>query len=94
MVIFAAQGIMGILNIATRAAVEGFTSTNNSDRRREAYVDFVAFVLAFIIALVIIGFLGKYLWNEVVVDLFSFAKPARSLWQIVGLMFFLAIIMP
>jgi len=85
---------MGLINVATKAAVEGFSGNVSSDRRREAYVDFVAFFLAFIIAIVIIGFLGKWLWNEVVVDLFSFAKPARSLWQIVGLMFFLSLVHP
>ena len=85
---------MGLVNVATRAAVEGFTGTENSAARREAYVNFVSFFLAFLICLVLLGFLGKYLWNEVVVDLFSFAKPARSLWQIIGLMFFTAIIMP
>jgi hypothetical protein len=85
---------MGLVNVATRAAVEGFTGTQNSQARRDAYVDFVAFLLAFIISLVLLGFLGKWLWNEVVVDLFSFAKPARSLWQIVGLMFFMAIVNP
>lgn len=85
---------MGLVNVATRAAVEGFVGTQNSQTRRDAYVDFVAFLLAFIISLVLLGFLGKWLWNEVVVDLFSFAKPARSLWQIVGLMFFVSIVNP
>jgi hypothetical protein len=85
---------MGLVNVATKAAVEGFSGNETSERRRESYVEFVSFLLAFIIALVIVGFLGKYLWNEVVVDLFSFAKPARSLWQIVGLMFFLALVYP
>ena len=85
---------MGLFNVATKAGVEAFVGTQNSQTRRDAYVDFVAFLLAFIICLVILGFLGKYLWNEVVVDLFSFAKPARSLWQIVGLMFFLSIVYP
>ena len=85
---------MGILNVATRAAVEGFSGNETSQRRREAYVDFLAFLLAFIIALIIIGFIGKWLWNEVIVDLFNFAKPARSLWQIVGLMLFMSIVFP
>jgi hypothetical protein len=85
---------MGLINVATRAAVEGFTGTQNSQSRRDAYVEFVAFILAFILSLVLLGFLGKWLWNEVVVDLFSFAKPARSLWQIVGLMFFVSIVNP
>jgi len=85
---------MGLVNVATKAGVEAFVGTQNSQSRRDAYVDFVAFLLAFIISLVLLGFLGKWLWNQVVVDLFSFAKPARSLWQIVGLMFFVSIVNP
>lgn len=85
---------MGIVNVATKAVVEGFVGTESSQSRRDAYVNFIAFLLAFIISLIILGFIGKYLWNEVVVDLFSFAKPARSFWQIIGLMFFVSIIMP
>jgi hypothetical protein len=85
---------MGLVNVATKAGVEAFVGTQNSQSLRDAYVDFVAFLLAFIISLVLLGFLGKWLWNEVVVDLFSFAKPARSLWQIVGLMFFVSIVNP
>lgn len=82
----------GIVQAAAKATIEGFTGLQSSDKRRDAYVDFVAMVLAFVIALVIIGFVGKYLWNGVVVDLFSFARPARSTWQIIGLMIFLALI--
>ena len=67
---------------------------NSSEKRRDAYVDFVSFVVAFFIAIVILGFVGKFLWNEVVVDLFSFAKPARSFWQIIGLMLFAALVIP
>ena len=85
---------MGLVNVATKAGVEAFVGTQNSQSRRDAYVDLVAFLLAFIISLILLGFLGKWLWNEVVVDLFSFAKPARSLWQIVGLMFFVSIVNP
>lgn len=85
---------MGLINVATRAAVEGFSGAQNSQTRRDAYVEFISFFLAFILSLVLLGFLGKWLWNEVVVDLFTFAKPARSLWQIVGLMFFVSIVNP
>ena len=85
---------MGLVNVATKAGVEAFVGTENSQSRRDAYVNFIAFLLAFIICLIILGFIGKYLWNEVIVDLFSFAKPARSFWQIIGLMLFTSIIMP
>lgn len=84
----------GILGAAAKATVEGFVGTQSSDKRRDAYVDFVAMVVAFFVALVILGFVGKLLWNNVVVDLFAFAKPARSFWQIVGLLLFVSLILP
>jgi hypothetical protein len=43
---------------------------------------------------VILAFIGKYIWNNVIVDLFSFAKPAKSFWQIIGLMIFMALVRP
>ena len=85
---------MGFVNSASKAAVEGFVGLNSSEKRRDAYVDFVSFVIAFVIVIIILGFIGKWLWNEVVVDLFNFAKPARSFWQIIGLMLFVSLIYP
>jgi len=85
---------MGFVNSAAKAAVEGFVGLNSSEKRRDAYVDFVAIVLSFFVAIVILGFVGKWLWNNVVIDLFSFAKPARSFWQIVGLMLFVSLVRP
>ena len=77
-----------------KAVVEGFVSNSDSKEKRNAYVEFISFFLAFLLAMIILGFVGKLLWNDVVVDLFSFAKPARSVWQIIGLMLFLALIVP
>ena len=85
---------MGVVNTATKAAVEGFVGLQSSEKRRDAYVEFVSIILAFFLAIVILGFIGKWLWNEVVVDLFSFAKPARSFWQIIGLMLFVSLVHP
>lgn len=83
-----------VLNAAVKAGVEGFLDTGNAEYRRRAYVDFTTMVLVFIITLVILGFVGKFLWNGVIVDLFSFAKPARSVWQILGLMIFVGLLVP
>lgn len=81
------------LTTACRAAVEGFSSnTTDPGRKRDIYVDSLAVLLAFTISLVILGFLGKWLWNTVIVELFSIARPARSFWQIVGLMVFVSLI--
>jgi hypothetical protein len=84
----------GILGAATKATVEGFVGTHSSEAKRDAYVQFVSVVLAFVIAIVILAFIGKYLWNNVVVELFSFAKPARSFWQIIGLAIFISLVHP
>jgi hypothetical protein len=76
------------------AAIEGMTDTKDTDRKRDAYVDFLAFLFAFIVSLVILGFVGKLLWNGIVVELVTIAKPAKSFWQIIGLMIFVALVHP
>ncbi len=84
---------MAPITSACRAAVEGFSDSNPA-YKREVYAESVAALLAFVVALVIIAFVGKLLWNGVVTELFSFAKPARSIWQIIGLMVFWSLINP
>jgi len=82
----------GIVKSAAKATIEGFVGLQSSEARRDAYVDFSATLLAFVISVVLIAFIGRYLWDNVVVDLFSFARPSRSIWQILGLMVFVAIL--
>lgn len=82
-----------MIGAACHAAVEGFVS-GSADARRDAYVQFAATILSFVISFVILGFIGKLLWNNVIVDLFSFAKPAKSFWQLIGLMVFVALVRP
>ena len=62
--------------------------------KRDAYVNFAAIILAYVLSIVILGFFGKLLWNNVIVDLFSFAKPAKSFWQLIGLMVFVSLLLP
>lgn len=76
------------------AAIEGMTNGKDADKKRDAYVHFLAVFFAFLFALVILGFVGKLLWNSVIVELFTIAKPAKSFWQIVGLLIFVALIHP
>ena len=82
----------GVVGASMRAMVEGFLDNGNADQKRAAYVNFVANLLSFILAFTIIAFIGKYLWNGIIVDLVSFAKPAKSIWQILGLMIFVALL--
>jgi hypothetical protein len=80
------------LKQACYAMVDGFTDLSGSDaKRREVYMELIANILAFIISIVILSFIGKWLWNNAVVELFSFAKPARSIWQILGLVIFISL---
>lgn len=83
-----------MLQQACKAAIEGFTGGESGDKKRDAYVEFLSFLLAFVIALVILGFVGKLLWNGVVVELLTIAKPAKSFWQIIGLMITIALLRP
>jgi hypothetical protein len=86
---------MSLLSSACRAAVEGFTSTNQDPtKRKDVYMELLAVLLAFVVALVILGFVGQLLWNNVILDLFTFVKPVRSVWQIIGLAIFLSLIRP
>jgi hypothetical protein len=74
-----------------RAGVEGMTDMSGSNKR-ELYKEVIASILSLIIALTIVSFVGKWLWNNSVAELFTFARPVRSVWQIIALMFFLALI--
>jgi ABC-type multidrug transport system permease subunit len=83
-----------VLSSAIKAGIESFTGVADSKDRRAAYVDFLAYLLAYIVAMIILGFVGKLLWNGIIVDLFSVAKPAKSMWQIIGLMIFTSLMVP
>lgn len=84
---------MSALSSACRAAVEGFADTA-PNMKREVYADTVAILLSFVIAFVVLAFVGKLLWNNVIVELFSFAKPAKTFWHIIGLMIFMNLVRP
>lgn len=82
-----------LLQRACYAMVDGFTDLSGStSKRREVYMELLSLILSFVIAVIIIAFVGKWLWNYAVVELLSFARPARSVWHVIGLMFFWALI--
>jgi hypothetical protein len=85
-----------VVNAAMRALVEGFTNPSGSESHRQdpIYAEAIAVILTFFISILIISLLGLWLWNFSVVPLFEFARPAKSVFQILGLMVFLALIHP
>lgn len=85
-----------VVNAAMRALVEGFTNPNGSASHRQdpIYAEAIAVILTFFITILIVSFFGLWLWNFSVVPLFEFARPAKSIFQILGLMVFLALVNP
>lgn len=84
------QTIHSIIN-TVRPAREDFVSAEASAQAMSGW-SVLAMVITLIIIILIVVFIGFYLWNEVVAGagkndtgLFTFAKRADSMWQILGL---------
>ena len=75
-----------------RAGVECMTDlSGSSSQRHESYKSVVASLLSLMLAIIIIAFFGKFLWNSSMPELFSVARPVQSVWQIIALMLLLAL---
>jgi len=68
---------------------ENMTPVRN-DVNKVALISFLTFSVVFLLLLV----LGKTLWNSVLIQLFPFVKPAKSIWQILGLSILIGLISP
>jgi hypothetical protein len=78
-----------VLREAFSAVANTVASDASSKMETQAsYVGLVSALLAFVVSILIIAFIGKWLWNTIVLDLFTIAKPARSVWQLIGLAIF------
>jgi hypothetical protein len=51
-------------------------------------------ILTVLISLLLILFIGKWLWNNVLVDLFNIVKPVKSVWQLLGLAVLISLFHP
>ena len=81
-----------MLQALCRAGLECMTDMpGSSSNRHESYKSVVASILSLVIAILIISFVGKYLWNVSVAELFTFARPVQSVWQIIALMLLLSL---
>jgi hypothetical protein len=60
----------------------------------------LASVITFVVVMLILGFVGVFLWNYVIAGkgdspgLITFAKPATSIWQIIGLYLLITLLSP
>jgi len=64
----------------TQEGINGVTYSNGSNGS-----DVLAAFILLIIYVLFILIIGKFLWNVVLCKLISIAKPADSIWQILGL---------
>ena len=51
-------------------------------------------VLTVFVMLTALLFAGKWLWNNVLVDLVSVVKPVKSVWQLLGLALLVSLLNP
>ena len=51
-------------------------------------------LLALVIYLVIIGLIGVYLWNEILVKSVTVLRPLTSVWELIGIVLLFHIIYP
>ena len=62
----------------------GQASVQNTDNETVTR-DLLGSLISLLLVLVIILFIGKILWNDILVVLIPSIKPAKSIWQILGL---------
>ena len=66
-----------LTNGNTKEGMNGISAWNGS----EALATFIVMIIIILFILII----GKFLWNVVLCKLLTIAKPADSIWQILGL---------
>jgi hypothetical protein len=59
---------------------------------QKSYKGVVVQLVALLVSIVVVAFVGKYLWNASVSELFTFARPVQSVWQIIAFMLLLSIL--
>jgi len=71
---------------------ETFESTNGvgPNPARLALISLLTILILFLALL----FFGKWLWNNVLVDLTTIVKPVKSVWQLLGLAVLISLIHP
>ena len=74
-----------LLDNALNGRKEGFTNDT---------INIISMLLVIIIWLLLLLFVSKYLWNEVLVKLVTVVKPASSVLQLLGLVILLEIMLP
>jgi hypothetical protein len=76
-------------------AREGFENVLN--RGREGFggeKNYLALLLAVLLWLALLLIAAQFLWNKVLVSLFTFVKPVTNVFQLLGLVILMEILLP
>ncbi len=76
--------------ISRTETFQGYGDADQSMTSRVALVSFLTLVVMF--GLILLA--GKWLWNTVLVALVPAVKPAKSIWQILGLAILIGLMYP
>ena len=78
-----------------KAGVECMTDmpghSSSSMGSGESFKTVIASILSLLLSILILSFVGKYLWNVSVAELFTVVRPVESVWQIIALMLLLSL---
>lgn len=92
--------VSGPISKAINLVVDPFFTTETFDNENPAPEQKVSARLALvsfltlIIVLLLLLLVGQYLWNNVLVELVPAVKPAKSVWQIMGLAVLIGLLTP
>ncbi len=78
---------------AAFARIETFQGYGHADQSMTGRVAMVS-LLTLVVMFALILLLGKWLWNTVLVALVPAVKPAKSVWQILGLAVLIGLMYP
>ena len=84
-----ANAVLEGFGVGTRESFDSVTGYEVSPVR-----SMIASILTIVIMMGLILFAGKYLWNTVLVSLIPAVKPAKSVWQILGLAILVSLFQP
>lgn len=72
---------------------EGFSSVRGYPLMNESMMGAVGRVVALVLTVLLMAMFGEYLWNNHVTKLVSFAKPTKSVANIIGLYVFVRLLL-
>lgn len=82
-----------IANLLSSATVR-FNTKENFSQEDLTLSQNIFQLVVYVVALIVLMLVGKFLWNDVLVQLVTFVKPMKHGWQVVGLYALLRLLFP